>query len=241
MTDTTNDPFSQTNAEQVNYLEVVTNKFKGADGNLDVAGLARGKYESDQFIETLKKELETERQKAAQGLSVKELLEEIKRTTTNSQEPPLATPPGNNPPNNAADIAQLVKDAISQNTNEQREAQNKVAVVNKLNETWGQNTGSELVKKANELGVSVKRLEEIGKESPQALFRMLGLDVARQVPGSTTVPTSRVLPNNVVSGDRTKSYYDKLYRDNPKLRHDSKTTAQEHRDALKLGAAFFDN
>lgn len=241
MTDTNNDPFAETNGAVVNYLEVVTNKFKGADGNLDVGSLAKGKYESDQFIETLKRENEELRQKAAQGLSVKELLEEIKRTNTNGQEPPQTNQQGNNPPNNAADIAQLVKDTISQNTNEQREAQNKAAVVNKLNETWGQNTGPELVKKANELGVSVKRLEEIGKESPQALFRMLGLDAVRQVPGSTTVPTSRVLPNNVVSGDRTKGYYDKLYRDNPKLRHDSKTTAQEHRDALKLGAAFFDN
>ena len=238
MTDTNNDPFQTT--EQVNYLEVVANKFKGADGNLDVNGLAKGKYEADQFIEQLKRENEELRTKANQGLSVKELLEEIKRTNSGNQEPTRDNQQGNNPPTNPTDIAQLVKDTINQTTAEQREAQNKASVVAKLNEVWGTNVGAELVKKANELNVSVKRLEEIGKESPQALFSMLGLNAQRVVPGSATVPTSRVATQNVVSGERTKSYYDKLYRDNPSLRHDARTTAQEHRDAIKLGEAFFD-
>lgn len=238
MTDAIIDPF-KTNEEQVNYLEVVTNKFKNADGTLNVEGLARGKYEADSFIEQLKKELETERQKAKEGLSYAQLLEEIKRTNAGG-EPPSAPANVTNPPT-ADELSKLVKDTLHQTTIEQKELANKATVIEKLNAEWGTNVASELAKKSRELGISVARLEEIGKESPAALFATLGLNAPKVVPGSATVPTSRVsFPNNS-NGERTKSYYDDLYRKNPAAKYDSKIAAQEHRDAIRLGAAFFDN
>lgn len=235
MTDAIIDPF-KTNEEQVNYLDYAKTKFQSADGNVDVEGLARGKYESDRFILQLQNELAEARAKADQGLAVKELLEQLKSNPPAGAEP---TPPAQVP--NPDDLSKLVKDTINQTAREQKEAANKNAVVAKLNAEWGSNVGSELGKRAQALGVSVARLEEIGKESPEGLFAMLGLNNPQHAPGSATVPTSKVvLPNGTV-GDRTKSYYDNLYRQNPKLRYDPKTTAAEHRDAIRLGVAFFDN
>lgn len=241
MTDaTTTDPFSQrTNEDQVNYLAEMTAKFN-KDGNLDVDGLARGKYEADKFIENLKKENDELRRKADQGMAVKDLLEAIKSTPQGNTEPNRDTQQAPNPPN-TDDLARIVKDTISQTENERKEAQNKATVVLKLNEEWGSNSTTELAKKAQELGMTIKRLEEIGKESPQALFNILGIGTAVRAPGSTNVPTSRVSLPSTSTGDRTKKYYDELYRTNPKAKYDPKIAAQEHRDAIRLGPNFFDN
>ncbi len=242
MTDTNTDPFSNHEAE-VNYLEYAKTKFKAADGNVDVEGLARGKYESDNFIKQLQKELEETRAKASQGMSVKDLLEELRQQqivppARNEGNPPPVNPPASS---STEDLAKIVKDTLDQTERERREAANKQAVVNKLNEQFGANAGAELAKKANELGMSVKRLEEIGKESPQGLFTLLGIGVATQVPGSARPPTGRIQMPDTNTGERTKKYYDELYRTNPKAKYDSKIAAQEHRDAIKLGAKFFDN
>ncbi len=242
MTDTNNDPFAQTSNEQVNYLEYVKTKFN-KDGNVDIEGLARGKYESDKHIETLTRENAELRTKADQGMSVKDLLEELRKqqivpVPANNGEPTPVNPPANQ--SNPDDLAKLVKDTLNQTELERREAANKATVVSKLNEEFGANSGTELAKKASELGISVKRLEEIGKESPVALFNLLGLNGNRNVPGSAKPPTGRVQMPDTNTGDRTKRYYDELYRTNPKARHDAKITAQEHRDALRLGERFFD-
>lgn len=243
MTDANNsDPFATTNGEQINYVEVVKQKFN-RDGELDLEGLARGKYEADNFIEQLKRENEELRRKADQGLAVKDLLDEIKRgqsTSSDSVEPTHQNNPQVNP-TQPDDLEKLVRETLTKTELERREAENKKSVVAKLNEVWGKDAATELGKAASTLGVSVKRLEEIGKESPQALFSLLRIDAPRQVPGTATVPTSRVNLPSTGTGERTKSYYDNLYRQNPKLKHDPKTVAQEHRDALRLGPAFFDN
>ena len=242
MTDTTNDPFLN-QQEQVNYLDYAKQKFAAPDGNVDLEKLAQGKYESDKFISTLQQELAELRKKADQGMSVKDLLEELRKQQSappvNNGEPTPVNPPAS--PQNTDDLAKIVRDTLDSTERERREAANKATVVSKLNEEFGGNAGAELAKKANELGISVKRLEEIGKESPIALFNLLGLGSPRNIPGSTTVPTGRVQMPNTNTGDRTKKYYDELYRTNPAARHDSKITAQKHRDALRLGDRFLDN
>lgn len=242
MTDTVStDPFAQTNSQSVNYLEAMTAKFN-KDGALDVEGLAKGKFESDQFIAQLQTELAETRRKAEQGLAVKDLLEAIKNDPTRNGEPPLNQQANtSSASNNPEDLQKVIRDTINQSANEQREAANKAAVVSKLNETWGANSTAELSKKASELGITVKRLEEIGKESPAALFTLLGVNSVARPNGTTNVPTSSVALPSTNTGDRTKKYYDELRRTNPKLYKDPKTQAQEHRDAIRLGSAFFDN
>lgn len=242
MTDTVStDPFAQTNSQSVNYLEAMTTKFN-KDGALDVEGLAKGKFESDQFIAQLQTELAETRRKAEQGLAVKDLLEAIKNNPSQTGEPPLNQQVNTSSASNTPeDLQKVIRETINQSANEQREAANKAAVVNKLNETWGASSGAELAKKANELGITVKRLEEIGKESPSALFTLLGVNAVRAPNGTANVPTSTVSLPSTGTGERTKKYYDDLRRTNPKLYNNPKTQAQEHRDAIRLGPAFFDN
>jgi hypothetical protein len=239
MTDTNIDPF-QTN-EQVNPLDYAKTKFSKADGELDVEALARGKYEADTFIEQLKQETATWRAKAEQGIALKDLMDAIKSEKPNGGEPPLAA---SNVEEHAKDkderpIDEIVQTALTKAENERKEAANKNVVVNKLNEVWGNNVGSELRNASNSLGIPVAELEAMGRKSPQALFRLLGVDAPRTAPSGTHVPTSTV---NIGGGanKRSASWYRNQYKANPALRNDSKFAVQEMNDAIAQGEAFFD-
>lgn len=239
------DLFSQTNETEVNYLEEAKKKFN-VNGELDVNGLARGKVEADKFIEQLKRELEIERQRASQGKSIEELLTALKTNTqqSNLNEEPTREQNTSTPISpSQEDLQKLIETTLENQRRASNEETNKATVSAKLVEVWGASASVELNKKARELGLSIKQLEQMGKESPKALFTLLGVADTPTVPGSaSSVPrssTSAFNSNGTTNGERGKSYYDKLYRENPKLRFDAKTTAQEHRDAIKLGEKFF--
>lgn len=238
MTDTTNiDPFAQTNNEPENYLEVLVGegkKFKTVDD------LARGKYESDKHISNLEKELNELRTKAEQGLSLKDFYEKIRGETSNNGNNGQPNVDQNKEPTaSPEDIEKIVRDALEKSENERAVKSNSEQVRTKLLEVWGENASKELSRISNEIGVPVEELRNIGVRSPKALYKMLGIDGNITAPSGTVAPTGRVVTPNDASGVRNQSYYNKLYRENPKLRHDSKLAAQEMRDAVKLGAAFF--
>lgn len=229
------DPF-QTN-EQVNYLDEVTKKFN-KDGQLDVEGLARGKFEADKHIAKLEAELADQRKKAEQGVAMKDLLDAIKGQNGNVVEPTPSNPPQDTAAN-PVDVEALVRETLVKSQNEQREVTNKNTVVAKLNEVWGNQTAVKLQEASTTLGISVKELENMGKQSPVALFQLLGINTPPRPGNGSTVPTSTVQIGGGKVGVRNKRYYDELYKSNPKLRNDSKVTSQEMRDAIEQGEAFF--
>lgn len=234
MTDATlNDPFAQT-VDNVNHLEQLV-----GDGKkfATVEDLARGKAEADQFIETLKGELATLRTKAEQGMSLEQFYEKVRQgTTVGNDGQPIVDPKDSTA--SPEDIEKIVRDALSKTERERTTKTNGDTVIAKLNEAWGANASIELRKAADALGMSVEDLREVGLRSPAALFRMIGIGNT-QTPSGTTAPTGSVAPSLPLGNVRNKAYYDKLYRENPKLREDSKIAAQEMRDALKLGESFF--
>ncbi|RUP39341.1 MAG: hypothetical protein EKK63_10095 [Acinetobacter sp.] len=237
MTDTNTDPF-QTEG-QVNPLDYAKTKFSKADGELDVEALARGKYESDTFIEQLKQENAQWRQKAEQGIALKDLMEAIKSERPNMNEPNVDKSNVEDNAKDTPDINEVVQTALAKAEAERKEAANKSIVVSKLNEVWGSNVGVELKNASNTLGIPVADLEQMGKRSPQALFKLLGVDAPRTPPSGTHVPTSTV---NIGGGavKRTASWYRQQYKANPALRQDSKFAVQEMNDAIAAGEAFFD-
>lgn len=238
MTDTTNiDPFAQTQSETENYLEVLVGegkKFKTVDD------LARGKYEADKHISNLEKELNELRTKAEQGLSLKDFYEKIRGETSNNGNSGQPNVDQNKEPTaSPEDIEKIVRDALEKSETERAVKTNAEQVRAKLAEVWGENASKELSRISNEIGVPIEELRNIGVRSPKALYKMLGIDGSAGAPSGTVAPTGRVVTPNDASGVRNQSYYNKLYRENPKLRHDSKIAAQEMRDAVKLGPAFF--
>ena len=232
------DPFADHN-DEVDPIEYVKSKFHTAEGEVDWNSVAKGKLESDKHISNLEKELAELRKKAEQGMAVKDLLEAIKSNRLDGTEPPVQPKDKEDPPAQQPDIEEVVRNALNKTEQERREAVNKDIVVSKLYEVWGDKVAIELKKTASGLGVSVKELEEMGKKSPQALFKLLGVDAPVRAPSGTQVPTSTVNLGSTHRGVRNQTYYNELRKSNPKLYNDPKTQAQELRDAMELGEAFF--
>jgi hypothetical protein len=229
-----NDPFKTAN--EPNYLaELVGEGKKFAT----IEDLAKGKWHSDTMIETLKAEIEVERQKANNGANVKALLDELKRAQGNNDDT-NGQPNGQSQENpTPVNVEEIVLETLKKSKLEETIQSNKNKVINKITEVWGADAGKELKRSADALGISVTELNDIAQKSPEAFFRLTGLDADRTPSSGTTVPTSTVRLGGPASKVRDAKFYRELKQSNPKLYNDPKTKVQMHRDAIDLGEAYF--
>lgn len=238
MTDAnSNDPFKTLN--EVNYVEEVKKKFANETGELDIEKLARGKYEADEFIKRVTAENEQLRLKAEQGMALEDFYKKVKGEPTVGDNGHPIVDPKELSPASPEDIEKIIRETLSKAENERRAQTNRDVVVSKLNEVWGDNATKELNSAARTLGMSVEDLRDVGLRSPDALFRMIGLSTP-SAPSGTVAPTGGFNIRSESGGARTQKFYSEMRRTNPKLYNDPKTQAQEMRDALKLGTAFFE-
>ncbi len=238
MTDAnSNDPFKTMN--EVNYVEEVKKKFATETGELDIEKLARGKYEADEFIKRVTAENEQLRLKAEQGMALEDFYKKVKGEPTVGDNGHPIVDPKELSPASPEDIEKIIRETLSKTDNERRAQANRDAVISKLNEVWGDNATKELNNAARALGMSVEDLRDVGLRSPDALFRMIGLSTP-SAPSGTVAPTGGFNIRSESGGARNQKFYSELRRTNPKLYNDPKTQAQEMRDALKLGTAFFE-
>lgn len=232
-----NDPFKTVN--EVNYVEEVKKKFANENGELDIEKLARGKYEADEFIKRVTAENEELRKKAEQGMALEDFYKKVKGEPTVGDNGPTVVDPKELSPASPEDIEKIIRDTLSKAENERRVKSNLEVINSKLAEVWGDSATKELNNAARQLGVSVEDLRDIGLRSPDALFRMIGLNTP-SAPSGTVAPTGGFNIRSDAGGARNQKFYKELRRTNPTLYNDPKTQAQEMRDAIKLGAAFFE-
>lgn len=229
-----NDPFKNPEGN-VNYLEALVGegkKFKTVDD------LAKGKAESDSYIETLKQENESLKLKAAEGKSVAELLEALKQDKNPIMDNPLDKGTQTPPALKEEDIAKIALETLNKSETERRIKSNYDASVAKMREVWGNDANKKLVEVASALSVSIDDLVEVARKSPNAFYQMTGLNADRSVPGGTVAPKGTVnLGTNTKKRDA--AYYRDLKVQNPSLWKDTKTQIQMHRDAQSIGEDFF--
>lgn len=218
------------------------------------ADLARAKVESDAFISHLTREMKNLREdylklreEGASRARLDEVLDQIKQLKSAS----------NNQPDdgvvNEPDIKQSAFDPEQINTliaTKLREAEeqklrtsNMKIVQDKLRERFGANYSQALREQTRNLGLDESFVKNLAETSPEALFRTLGLNESKernnfQAPPhtqkmSSTSPTTR-------SNQPTYSYYEEMRMKEPKKYYDHKTQVQMHKDAQRLGEAFFD-
>jgi hypothetical protein len=228
-----------------NYMEELVGdgkKFKTPEE------LARGKYEADQFIERLKREQEALRQE----LNSRKRLEEVADLLTSQQKsqsnegPPPARQDGEKSNTLTPEQLELMlEERLTKREQQRSRDQNITSVKQKLTEAFGQNYAAKLQQEATNLGVTREYLTNLAAESPQAFYRLVGLDAgSRQQdttlfsPPPSSVNTSSFAPN--VTGERTQGYYDKLKQSDPRTYWSPKVQNEMHRDAQRLGARFFD-
>lgn len=127
---------------------------------------------SQEHISTLEQEAISLKEEVSKRQSAEEILEKITSTSTTSQ-PALEE--------ESVDVAEIVKQLVPQAINEMEARKtsedNLKVVTSKLKDYYGDATkaSEEFYSKGAELGFSNEKMNELAKESPTAIFKLLGV------------------------------------------------------------------
>lgn len=228
-----------------NYLEELVGegkKFK------TVEDLARGKAESDLYIQTVNRrsdELREDylklREEATAQAKLQELIDRLENS--NNRQPPqlpeehLERQPQFDP--NKLDS--LIEEKFNKIETTRKATNNFNEVQKKLKEQFGNNYQSLLQEQMDKLDLTTEDINSLARKSPTAFFNTLGLNQPQQENLLTPPRSSQSSGFKPQSKEkRTWSYYENLRKANPKLYYDPKIANQMHDDAIALGQEFQD-
>lgn len=227
-------PESQTNQTQEgtnqSFVELVV-KEKGEQWS-DPEALAKGYYHAQQRI----KELEGSRSNV-EDFS-KQLLEALQAQTAPKPAPAPVQTNGDSGEENTTpkpeDLKSLIEETITSRERQRTVTQNVQEVETQLNSVFGTEAKGKVKSRAQELGLSLERMQEIAGESPSAFMSLMGQAPVKQ---TNTVPTSTV---NVSpkTGERDFAYYMKLKKENPRQFWSPSIQRMMIEDKLKMGDSF---
>lgn len=224
--------------QEVDYLEQYVGenkKFK------DVPSLAKGKAESDKYIEVLKNKYDELKRELDSRESVETLITKIKGTTQETQQTQTqSAPPVTQTNDNDSIEARL--EALLARREATRSSDTNLQTVNRImTEQFGQEATLVLAKKARELGMTGPELQAIAQRNPQAFFKLTDISTEANVPMGSSMPRSSVnsTAQQTSGGIKNDAYYQKMKRENPKLYFDPKTTVEQIKSAKELGDRYF--
>lgn len=240
---TTQQP-NETQQPQDFYSELVGEgkKFK------DNEALARSKYEADQHIDRLQKEMKGLREDLNARLTLESLVDKLEQKqqtqlpSGNLDNTNVRSPSGNETEQSQINpqlIDSLVDKKLSDFEKARRRSENASLVQKELRDRFGDNYVVHLENEAQKMGVGKEFLNNLAAEEPRAFLQLFpgrqqNVDLGPS-PRSSVQSTFRPTNNN-----RTEKYYEQLRIDNPKTYWDPKTQMQLHNDALQQGESFFD-
>lgn len=244
--DTTQDQAEATQGEtQTSFLAQLV-EAKGENWK-DPEVLAKGKLESDKYIQELERQIAELKEDVTKEDYAAKILQEIRDKATAPNTVNQSLPKDNNvgteqegtpqPTLSEEDLKSLVEKTLLEREAKATVDQNLSTVEKELEAKFGTEASSVVKAKAEELGVSLKRLEEIAKESPTAFFALIG--EKRQVSNPMVTGTVRTEGANFTqSTERDWNYYQKLRRENKSLYYTPKIQRQLMEDKQRLGAKF---
>lgn len=229
---------------ETNYFQELVGENKKFKTTED---LAKGKYVADNYILRLESQLDQlrgdylklhEEQVAKAGLQ--ELLDRMnvkqpqpEQTPTSVEQKPTIDP---------RQIEDLIDSRMTQRERERTEASNIQTVKAKLEATLGTNYHDALQQRMTDVGISSDEFNQMARNNPKALTRLLDLDPVTPnrdpfAPPRNNIRTDQFKPN---VEKRTWQWYQDLKQKDPKKYYSRETNVQMHKDALDLGAAFED-
>lgn len=218
-----------------------TEKFPTADPEL-----IKTKVDSDVYVKFRDRQFDELRadylraqEEIQKGKTVDDLLDQLNRRDP-SQAPPK--PEEKTPTMGQQEIERLVEAKIEQKRLAEIETKNFTEVQNKLRERYGQNSGQMVSEAANTLNLTKDEVNSLAKRSPEAFFRMLGMNQPQEKDLFMAPPRSDVRNDNFAprTTKRTWNYYQALKAKEPTKYWDPKTQLQMHKDSEVLGSAFED-
>jgi hypothetical protein len=234
-----------------NYLEELVGDGKKFQS---VEDLARGKAHSDLMIANLLREKKEALEELQKRLTVEDLLARMEKGKTpvseqpGSNQMPSTVPAQGSQPNSPVSLDEIkaaIKADLEKESQEATRKRNVAEVVEKLKETLGDSMPAVLQAKAQELGVSLKYLENIAADSPKLFYATLGevtaprKDSPFSIPG-TNVNTASIAGKPQYGNHKPQSYYAALKAKDKKAYFSKEVSLQMMKDAQALGERFFD-
>lgn len=229
---------------QESYLQKLV-EAKGENWK-DPEVLAKGKLEADGYIKTLEEQLAQMREDLKKQEYQAQVLEQLQNKAADSTAAKTGVPNDNGSAeaqNTTAslseeDLKSLVEQTLTQREQQASVKQNLAQVDKALDDIFGTEALAVVQKKAQELGMSIERMQDIAAESPNAFFALIGEKPKQpmnpMIQGS--VRTEGV--NMQASTDRNWDYYQKLRRENRNLYYTPKVQRQLMEDKARLGDKF---
>jgi hypothetical protein len=238
-TQETQEPQIDPNKKYLEDLVGTDKKFK------DVESLAKGKWYADAQIEIQNKRMD---QLRADYLELKanydarakleEYLDQLQtqpQQQTQSNEQPTVKE-SNAPAMKPEDIDRRFAELRSK----EKADQNFNTVMARLKEQYANNWQNVLKEKTEELGLTSVEVDAMARRSPDLFFRSLGLEQPQRQQQDQAPPRSdtRFAPQG--KPKKTWTYYQELYKKDPKLYYNPKMTQEMIESAAELGDAFAD-
>lgn len=231
----TTDSVDQTEAQRQEIL----NKWK----DKPVEELLKAKVDADLFINTLTKrqdDLSKDYLAMKSQLDATASLQELRDQIVNSKATSNSDTPNANEVIESQRIEPVDLDKKFKTLYEEtRKAEKQLENTNKVMSTLKERFGNSFQEVLRDTGLSDNRIREIAAESPEAIFRLVGLDNDRRE-SFQAPPRSAERPSFAPKGQpkRDWNYYQEMKKTNPKLYLDPKIAVQMHNDAIALGDDF---
>lgn len=208
--------------------------------------IAKGKIESDRFIEELKRQNEQLRAEVKREEDLKELIAAIKAQnkapsveegrTAPTEEESLHTGHSQSPD----DMKTLVEQMLAERESKTTRQQNINAVDAELSKRYGSSAGQVVARAAKELDMTVEEAEELAATKPKAFFRLMGLDSDNRRDAGVVGNALNSAASGVKSNARNNEYYKKLKKEMGNSKFFSpKIQRQLAEDRIALGDAFW--
>lgn len=232
-----------------NYLEDYVGegkKFKSAED------LAKGKAESDLFIERLQRENAEMRGELKTRITLEEAVQRISslepRSPSNDGDPPRREGDDGTSVVTPDKLDALLDEALSKREQANQRQRNTEFVKTKLQETFGANFARELKERAAKLGVGEQFLNNLAAEQPGAFLKLFDIGTTKREADSTVFTPPRTSVNSDAQtfrpgndGVRHKSYYDNIRKTDPTRYWTPAVQNEMHKEAIRQGPAFFDS
>jgi rubrerythrin len=212
----------------------------------DVQVLAKSKLESDRYIKELEEQAKALREELTRQDYSAKLLEQLQNKAPNpTNGNPVApnqnngsTTPSDTKPETSEDILKaLVEKTLTERETKNTAEQNAAIVRNELVAKYGTEAKSHVERKAQELGMSYSRLEQLAQESPNAFLTLIGEPKKDFKPLTQgTINTQSV--SMQTSTARDWNYYQNLRRTNKTEYFKPSTQQQMLKDKLSMGDKF---
>lgn len=235
-----------TTETQTSFLEQLV-QAKGENWR-DTETLAKGKLQADTYIQELENQINQMRDDLSKQDYAAQVLEELRgkaaeTSTAKTSEANKNNTAGVEETETPSALDEDTLKSLVEKTLTERETQDKVKnnlekVQTQLTQRFGEQAGDALKAKAEELGMSLQRMEQVASESPAAFMALFGPVPQEQVNSliNSSVNTEGV--NMQASTQRNWNYYQKMRRENPNQYYTPKIQQQLMADKMKMGDGF---